>query len=45
MLAIFPHARWIAYIQVPYLLWVLFATVLQVTITYLNKGGDMYERI
>ncbi len=37
MLAIFPHARWIAYIQVPYLLWVLFATVLQVTITYLNK--------
>jgi tryptophan-rich sensory protein len=29
--------RWIAYIQIPYLLWVSFATVLQLTITYLNK--------
>ena len=28
---------WIAYIQIPYLLWVSFATVLQLTITYLNK--------
>lgn len=37
MVAIYPHARWIAYIQIPYLLWVLFATVLQLTITYLNK--------
>lgn len=36
MLAIFPHARWIAYIQIPYLLWVIFATVLQLTVTYLN---------
>ncbi len=36
MLAIYPYARWIAYIQVPYLLWVLFATILQLTITYLN---------
>ena len=37
MLAIFPHARWLTYIQAPYLLWVLFATVLQLTITFLNK--------
>lgn len=37
MLAIFPHVRWIAYIQIPYLLWVAFATALQLTITYLNK--------
>ncbi len=37
MLAIYPHAHWIAYIQIPYLLWVLFATALQLTITYLNK--------
>lgn len=36
MAAIYPHARWIAYIQIPYLLWVSFATVLQLTITYLN---------
>jgi translocator protein len=37
MVAIFPHARWITYIQIPYLLWVLFATILQLTITYLNR--------
>jgi tryptophan-rich sensory protein len=37
IIAIYPHARWIAYIQIPYLLWVSFATVLQLTITYLNK--------
>jgi len=36
MIAIFPYARWITYIQIPYLIWVLFATVLQLTITYLN---------
>lgn len=37
MAAIFPYARWITYIQIPYLLWVSFATVLQLTITYLNR--------
>lgn len=37
MLAIFPHARWITYIQIPYLLWVIFATILQLMVTYLNK--------
>ncbi len=36
MASIFPSARWIAYIQIPYLLWVSFATILQLTITYLN---------
>ncbi|MBU4223642.1 tryptophan-rich sensory protein [Patescibacteria group bacterium] len=36
MAAIYPRTRWIAYIQIPYLLWVSFATVLQLTITYLN---------
>jgi tryptophan-rich sensory protein len=29
--------RWIAYVNIPYLLWVSFATALQLTITYLNK--------
>lgn len=29
--------RWIAYVNIPYLLWVSFATVLQLTITFLNK--------
>jgi len=37
MIAIYPHIRWVAYIQIPYLLWVSFASVLQLTITYLNK--------
>ena len=37
MVAIYPHSKWVAYIQIPYLLWVSFATVLQLTITYLNK--------
>ena len=36
IVAIHPHARWISYIQIPYLLWVAFATALQLTITYLN---------
>jgi len=37
MIAIYPHVRWITYLQIPYLLWVSFATVLQLTITYLNR--------
>lgn len=36
MVRIFPYARWVSYVQVPYLLWVCFATVLQLTITFLN---------
>ena len=34
---IYPHVRWIAYANIPYLLWVSFATVLQFTITFLNR--------
>ena len=37
MLAIFPVARWVTYINIPYLLWVSFATVLQLTITWMNR--------
>jgi len=37
MIAIYPHHRWITFLQFPYLLWVSFATVLQLTITYLNR--------
>ncbi|KKR20006.1 MAG: CrtK protein, membrane protein-like protein [Parcubacteria group bacterium GW2011_GWE2_39_37] len=37
MAAIYPYARWITFMQIPYLLWVSFATVLQLTITYLNR--------
>ena len=32
-----PNIMWIAFINIPYLLWVCFATVLQLTITYLNR--------
>lgn len=37
LVAIWPHLRWVSYINIPYLLWVLFATFLQLTITYLNR--------
>jgi tryptophan-rich sensory protein len=32
-----PTFAWIIYLNIPYLLWVLFATILQITITFLNK--------
>lgn len=32
-----PTYAWIIYANIPYLLWVSFASVLQVTITYLNR--------
>lgn len=37
MIAIYPHARWITYMQIPYVMWVSFATILQLTVTYLNR--------
>lgn len=37
MIAIFPLAPWISWINIPYLLWVAFATVLQSSITWLNR--------
>ena len=37
MVAIYPHTRWVAYIQIPYLIWVSFASILQINITWLNK--------
>ena len=36
MIVIYPHSKLIAYCNIPYLLWVLFATILQMNITYLN---------
>ncbi len=36
IIVIFPYAPYLSYLQIPYLLWVTFATVLQLTITYLN---------
>ncbi len=31
-----PDLRWVVYANIPYFLWVFFATILQLTITYLN---------
>ena len=36
MISIFPHVKWVVYLNIPYFLWVSFATVLQITVTYLN---------
>ena len=38
MLAIWPHSRWVAAAQVPYFVWVSIATVLQLSITWMNRG-------
>lgn len=36
MRTIYPYYKWVAVVNTPYLLWVAFASVLQLTITYLN---------
>lgn len=36
MFVVWRRVRWVALINIPYLIWVSFATVLQTTITYLN---------
>jgi tryptophan-rich sensory protein len=38
MLAIWPLYRWVALAQIPYFVWVSIATVLQLSITWLNRG-------
>jgi benzodiazapine receptor len=35
--SIYPYASWVSYINVPYSLWAIFATVLQFTITLANR--------
>ncbi len=39
MIAIWPRYRWVALAQVPYLVWVGIATVLQLSITAMNWGN------
>lgn len=36
LIAIWPYAKWVSLINIPYLLWGSFAMVLQFSITYLN---------
>jgi translocator protein len=38
IVAIWPRYRWVALAQVPYLVWVATATVLQLSITSMNWG-------
>ena len=35
--AVWSRARWVALVNIPYLLWVMFATALQLSITWLNR--------
>lgn len=37
LIGIWPHQRWVVYLNLPYLAWVVFATILQLTVTYLNR--------
>jgi len=37
IMSIYPHSKVLAFWQIPYLLWVSFATVLQINILFLNR--------
>jgi benzodiazapine receptor len=37
VIAIWPHSRWVALAQIPYLAWGSYATALQISITLLNR--------
>lgn len=44
MVSIYTYYQWITYIQIPYLLWISFALVLQSTITVLNWEDEKLRR-
>ena len=37
LISIFPYVQWVTYINIPYLAWGAFATVVQLTVTWLNR--------
>ena len=37
MTSVWPFYHWVVYLQIPYLLWVTFATYLQIGVTILNR--------
>ena len=37
MVSVYPYAKWVSLINIPYLLWVSFATFLQISIFVLNR--------
>ena len=40
LIHIYPYMHWVVYINIPYVLWVSYATVLQISITWLNRKGN-----
>jgi len=40
VMAVRPHARWVAWAQGPYFVWVSIATVLQLSITFMNLNAS-----
>lgn len=38
MIVVWPYYQWVAVAQVPHLIWVSLATVLQLSITWMNWG-------
>ncbi|MCX6809404.1 MAG: tryptophan-rich sensory protein [Candidatus Berkelbacteria bacterium] len=39
MILIWPDYHWVTYLQIPYLIWVIFATYLQFGVTILNRDN------
>ena len=39
MIVIHPYVGWVTYANIPYLAWTSFATVLQASVTYLNRNN------
>lgn len=37
LVAVYPYVKWVALVNIPYFAWVLFATILQLTITFMNR--------
>ena len=37
LIEVYPIVHWVAYINVPYLIWVCFASLLQLTVTAMNR--------
>ena len=37
LVVVFPYSHWVAYANIPYLLWGTFATILQSSVTWLNR--------
>jgi tryptophan-rich sensory protein len=37
LILVFPYASWISYANIPYAIWGIFAAVLQITITLINR--------